>query len=78
MSSAVTGGMRRGVRERGAAAAPVVGFVAVARGTHRTRVSEMRLAEVRAVASCPDGIGRAAAPHRAARRRVIGSGVSTG
>ena len=70
--------MRRGVEWRQVTVAPVADFVAVARGTHRTRVSEMRLARVRVVASRPGSIGRSVAPHRTPRRRAIGREVSTG
>lgn len=63
----------------GSAAARPAGITTLSRGTHRTRVSEMRPAVVRPVRLRPELRGAARAPHRlAAHHGDIANGLDAG
>ena len=74
----VVGGGNRGPRSLGTAVAPRTETIVLARGTHRTRVSEMRLSAARAASPRPNTPGAVLMDQHAATERNEGALVRDG
>ena len=78
LRAGVVGGGNRGPRSLGTAVAPRTETIVLARGTHRTRVSEMRLSAARAASPRPDTPGAVVMGQHTATERNEGVLVRDG